>query len=208
MLELVDRSRELGLVMNAENVQKNTGFVCHCCACCCNLIGGITQLGYSRTVVSSSLAAEVDPEHCRGCGQCVDRCPFGAIALDTGPIASDRRHGAARVDAQTCLGCGVCVPKCARHALRLVPRRQRVLHPETTFERVILMALERGSLQALVFDHPDGVTQEFLRGFLGGFLRLSPVKRALVGERLRSLFLGAMRRAARAHASNGPAHEL
>lgn len=32
-----------------------------------------------------------------------------------------------------------------------------------------------------------------MRGFVGGFLRLSPVKRALTGEMLRSRFLGVLK---------------
>ncbi len=59
---------------------------------------------------------------------------------------------------------------------------------------MILGALERNTLQYQIFDDPESVTQKFMRGFLGGFLRLPPVKRALMGERLRSRFLSAMKR--------------
>ena len=69
-----------------------------------------------------------------------------------------------------------------------------MLHPETVFEKVILGCLERGTLQNQIFDNPESAGQEFMRGFIGGFLRLPPVKRALMSDRLRSRFLSAMKK--------------
>ena len=75
-------------------------------------------------------------------------------------------------------------------------RDRRVIHPENTFERVILQCLERGTLQNQLFDNPASLTQAFARACLGGFLRLPPVKRALMSDALRSRFLGALKHAA------------
>lgn len=80
--------------------------------------------------------------------------------------------------------------------MRLHPRPRRVLHPETTFERVILQCLERGTLQNQLFDDPSSKTQSFLRAVVGGFLRVPSVKQALMSDALRSRFLGALRQAA------------
>jgi ferredoxin len=91
-----------------------------------------------------------------------------------------------------CLGCGVCSLSCNNRAVTLVKREKRVLHPETTFERIILQCLERGTLQNQIFDNPQSITQKFMRGFVGGFLRLPPVKAALMSDMLRSSFLNAM----------------
>jgi ferredoxin len=96
------------------------------------------------------------------------------------------------VDTSICLGCGVCSLSCKKGAVSLVKREKRVLHPETTFERVILQCLERGTLQNQIFDNPQSITQKFMRGFVGGFLRLPPVKAALMSDTLRSSFLNAM----------------
>ena len=71
-----------------------------------------------------------------------------------------------------------------------------MLHPETTFERIILQCLERGTLQNQLFDDPTSLTQGFARACLGGFLRLTPVKRGLMSDTLRSRFLGALKNAA------------
>jgi ferredoxin len=97
------------------------------------------------------------------------------------------------VDESICLGCGVCALACTTHAMTLRPRPQRVLYPETTFEKFILQALEVGTLQNLLFAEPERLSHQFLRAFVGGFLRLSPVKKALVSETLRSRFFGALK---------------
>jgi MinD superfamily P-loop ATPase len=50
-------------------------------------------------------SAEILPELCTGCGECVDRCGFGAISGDF------------RVDPIACEGCGVCVHFCPVRAI-------------------------------------------------------------------------------------------
>ena len=42
MLENMARSKEFKLVLSADNVQKNVGFMCQCCGCCCNLMFGVS----------------------------------------------------------------------------------------------------------------------------------------------------------------------
>jgi hypothetical protein len=57
----------------------------------------------------------------------------------------------------------------------------------------MLSSLDRGNLQNQIFDNPQSITQEIMRTFIGGFLRLSPVKRALMSDLLRSSFLNFMK---------------
>ena len=58
MLDNLQRSRETGLVLNADNVRKNIAFICHCCGCCCNVLLGISKFGYTNAVLSSSFIAQ------------------------------------------------------------------------------------------------------------------------------------------------------
>jgi ferredoxin len=192
MLENVARSRELGLMINADNVQRNVSFMCHCCGCCCNVLLGITAHGYPNMVMTSGYVARSDRERCKGCGVCSTRCPIDAIPRVPDADPRFRKHGRPAVDESLCVGCGVCTVKCTSGAMKLHRRPQRVLHPEDTFARVILQCLEKGTLQNQLFDDPSSKTHAFMRGVVGGFLRLPPVKRALMSEALRSRFLSAM----------------
>ncbi|MDH4157728.1 MAG: 4Fe-4S binding protein [candidate division Zixibacteria bacterium] len=184
MLESLARSRELGLVLCADNIKKHVSFICHCCGCCCNILLGISRFGYPNTVVTSTFIASHNDEDCTECGNCVEACPIEAIAMVPG--------GSIHIDTSICMGCGVCALKCATGSVRLVKRKQRVLHPETTFERILLQCLERGTLQNLIFSNPQSITDKFMRGLVGGFLRLPPVKKALMSDALRSSFLETM----------------
>jgi hypothetical protein len=67
-----------------------------------------------------------------------------------------------------------------------------VIPPETTFERIMLQCLEKGTLQNQIFADPQRIDHKFMRAFVGAFLKLSPVKKALLSDRLRSSFLHAM----------------
>jgi ferredoxin len=225
MLDNISRSRELRLVLCADNVRKDISFICHCCSCCCNVLLGVSRFGYPNTVVSSAYIARIDRGACSQCGSCVAICPVSAITMADSEDASPREASSSAgggisrsraampireratttgsamhanpgfpvVNEELCLGCGVCALECATDSLKLVPRTQRVLLPEDTFERVILQALERGTLQNLLFDNPQSNTHGFMRAFVGGFLRLPAVKKAILSETLRSRFLTFMK---------------
>ena len=193
VLDTLARSRDLGLALCGDNVQRNVAFLCHCCACCCNALAGISRFGFSNAVVTSNYIARSPDGDCTGCGCCADACPIDAIHMETKSSSDSIPTLTPMIDESICLGCGVCAVKCPTGAMRLIPRARRVLHPETVFEKVILRNLEQGTLQNQLFDHPGSVTQKFMRGFVGGFLRLPPVKRALLSDRLRSRFLATMK---------------
>jgi DNA-binding transcriptional LysR family regulator len=86
----------------------------------------------------------------------------------------------------------VCGLACRKKAMRLVPRAQRVLLPENTVERVVLQALERGTLQNFLFNNPNLASHRFLRAVVGAFLALPPVQRVMMGNTFRSKFLARM----------------
>jgi Pyruvate/2-oxoacid:ferredoxin oxidoreductase delta subunit len=187
MRDNLARSREQGLVLCADNVRNDVSFICHCCGCCCNVLLGISRFGYPNTVVTSNYRAQIDVATCLQCRTCVETCPVNAIA-------PGGNSGFPSINESVCLGCGVCALRCLSESLKLVRRDKRVYYPEDTFERVILQSLDQGTLQNLLFSNPSKISHAFLRGFVGGFLKLPPVKRALLGDHLRSRFLNALRR--------------
>jgi Pyruvate/2-oxoacid:ferredoxin oxidoreductase delta subunit len=188
MLENLAHSQENGLVLCADNVKKNISFICHCCGCCCNVLLGVSRFGYPNSVVTSSYVASSDYDTCIECGECTEACPVSAIDSES--------NGNPHIDEDVCLGCGVCALKCDSGAMTLVKRKQRVLHPNDTFEKIILQCLERGTLQNQMFGNPNSLNHKFMRGFVGGFLKLPPVKKALMSDTLRSSFLDFIKKGA------------
>ena len=196
MIDNVARSKELGLVLNIDNVQRNPAYLCHCCSDCCHLLVGMKRWGYTNVVITSDFLPETDQERCTGCGLCARACPIDARTMVADDNPGSKRKKKPVTDAIICLGCGVCALQCKSRALALVRKKKRIITPETTFERIILQCLERGTIQNQLFDNPHSTTHKFMRGFVGGFLRLSPVKRALMSDALRSTFLAAMKKGA------------
>jgi Pyruvate/2-oxoacid:ferredoxin oxidoreductase delta subunit len=193
MMVNIARSKELKLVLSADNVQKNVGFICQCCGCCCNLLLGVSRHGYANSIVTSTFIAHFEEEKCIGCEKCTHACPINAIRMKKSLNVQDGEPDSPEVDESICVGCGVCALACPTESARLVKREQRVLHPETIFERLILACLERGTLQNQLFNDPLSISHKFMRGFFGGFLRIPPLKQALMSDMLRSRFLNVMR---------------
>ena len=185
--ELLARAREMRLVLNADNVRQDVQFLCLCCRCCCTVLNGIRKFGYPNTLVTSRFIAACREPLCTGCGKCAAACSIDAIQMHSEQSA----HGAGKpqVDSTFCIGCGVCGLVCGQKAMRLIPRAQRVLLPENTVERVILQALERGTLQNFLFNNPHLASHRFLRAVVGAFLALPPTKRVIMGKTFRSRFL-------------------
>ena len=192
MLEKLAQSKELGLVLNSDNIKNNVTFLCHCCGCCCKLLHAITKYGYPQTLKTSRFIAVVDQDKCIGCGQCLKACHIDQIELHSTKNSASKKKKKAVVNKQMCIGCGVCALKCSQGAMVLQEREQKFILPETSYEKIVLLCLERGNLQNLIFDNPQSKTQAFFRVLVGTFLKLSPVKKTLMSDALRSSFLKTM----------------
>ena len=203
MHDIAQRSKELKLVFSVDNVRNQPSFICHCCGCCCGILDGITKHGYANAIVSSSLVPKVIMADCNGCQKCARACHISAITLIPEPKKTTRKRMFLPViDEDLCIGCGVCSLVCKPDAIDMQKRDQHIIHPETTFERIILQCLERGTLQNQLFDDPASLSHKAMRGIVGGFLRLSPVKKALMTDTLRSRFLATMAGAAKSSGVN------
>jgi ferredoxin len=188
-LDLLQQARGLHLVQFGENVQRGVSFICNCCGCCCEALIAARRFGLMHPVHTTNLIPEPVPGNCNGCGKCVAACPVEALTLVSAhdPRAPARKQ--ARLDAEICLGCGVCADVCARDGVRLVSRPERVITPLNSVHRTVLMAIERGKLQNLIFDHQALRSHRAMAAVLGVILRLPPVKRTLARRQLRSRYL-------------------
>jgi MinD superfamily P-loop ATPase len=71
--------------------------------------------GEPKQLYKADYVAEVNPELCNGCRQCMRLCQFGAI----GSSATQKK---AFVDSRICAGCGICRSVCANEAITLKDR--------------------------------------------------------------------------------------
>jgi ferredoxin len=104
---------EKGLVHVTMNKSHVGHFICNCCSCCCQTLPLIISDRLNLTA-PSRFCAQVDPSACSGCGTCLDRCHFNAIALI---------DDVATVNEELCLGCGLCYGTCPESAITLTEKR-------------------------------------------------------------------------------------
>lgn len=188
-LELLQQAHEGDLVQFGENARTGVSFICNCCGCCCEAMIAARKFGLLNPVHTTNFMPKVAADSCNGCGRCVMACPVEAMSLVSANDPHDPKRTAARVDAETCLGCGVCVRACSRSGLVLESRPQRVITPLNSTHRTIVMAIERGQLQNLVFDKRVLWNHRALAAVLGVVLRLPPVHRAMASEQFKSRYL-------------------
>ncbi|MBU0927507.1 MAG: 4Fe-4S dicluster domain-containing protein [Spirochaetes bacterium] len=186
---LLDTAYERGLVQFGENVQRRVNFICNCCGCCCEALVAQRRFGLLHPVHTTNYMPSIAIERCAGCGMCVDACPVEAVALVSAEDPRRPKRRKAEVREDSCLGCGLCVRACPTGALSLRARAERVFTPVDSTHRAVLMAIERGKLQNLVFDNGALSSHRAMAAILGVILRLPPVKRLMASEQMRSKYL-------------------
>jgi len=98
----------------------------------------------------------------------------------------------AKLDEDLCLGCGVCVRTCSKGGIHLKSRPSRVITPLNGTHKAVLMAIERGKLQNLIFDNQVLWSHLAMAGVLGVILKLPPFKQVLANQQVKSLYLEAL----------------
>jgi ferredoxin len=147
------------------------------------------KFGMLNPVHTSNFLPVVDEGRCNGCGKCANVCPVEAMAIISAHEPHDPKAGKAQVTEDICLGCGVCVRTCPRQSLSLRLRQARVITPLNSTHRVIVMAIERGDLQNLIFDNRVLWNHRALAAVLGVVLRLPPAKQVLASQQMKSRYL-------------------
>jgi ferredoxin len=188
-LDLLEAAYAHDLVQFGENVQDRVSFICNCCGCCCEAMIAQRRFAVFAPIHTTNFIPSIDGGRCTGCGKCTDACPVEAMILVSANDAHKPKKKAARLDDHLCLGCGVCVRACPEGALCLVSREKRVITPVNSVHKAVVMAVERGMLQNLIFDNHVLWSHRALAAVFGVILKLPPVKQALASEQVKSRYL-------------------
>ena len=125
-LRILRQAEETGLVHSTGNYRDGHFYICNCCTCCCGILRGVTEFSIPTAVARSGFRSVVDVELCAGCGDCVERCQFGALAVPED--VADGVHPCV-VDYARCVGCGLCASVCPTGALHLERRPEDEMAP-------------------------------------------------------------------------------
>jgi len=191
-LELLHQAYENNLVQFGENVREKVNFICNCCGCCCEGMIAARRFAIMNPVHTTNFIPEIEGESCNGCGKCVNVCPVEAMSLISANNPHRPKMKLARLDEDLCLGCGLCVRSCPKDSIHLQARPQRVITPLNGTHRAVVMAIERGKLQHLIFDNRVLLSHRALAAVLGVILKLPPLKQALASQQVKSRYLEAL----------------
>jgi ferredoxin len=112
--DILRRANESGLVHLTLYMPNHQIFaLCSCCSCCCHDLQIVRLLNRKDLLVHSQYVAVTDPELCTDCGECIERCMFGARVF---------RDGKMEYQTEACVGCGLCVTKWPVEATSMQPR--------------------------------------------------------------------------------------
>ena len=187
-LDLLQQAYEHNLVQFGENVREEVNFICNCCGCCCEAMIAARRFSILNPVHTTNFIPVVNDLQCNGCGKCVNVCPVEAMVLVSANDPHLPKRKKAVVNEERCLGCGVCVRSCSSNSIVLESRPKRVLTPLNGTHKSVVMAIERGMLQNLIFDNRVLFSHRALAAVLGVLLRLPPIKQIMASEQIKSRY--------------------
>ena len=116
--EIIKKANESGLIHLSFYMPDHEIFaLCSCCPCCCHDLQIVKRYERKDLMVHSEYIAVTNAGDCIDCGECVERCVFGARVF---------RDGKMEYNAAACLGCGLCVTRCPAEIISMELRTESV----------------------------------------------------------------------------------
>ena len=186
-LEILEMSYGYNLVQMGENVRERPAFMCNCCGCCCEALNAVRRFAPMQPIATTNYLPKINPDECVSCGKCEKVCPVLAISMQEREASVDKKKPV--IDESICLGCGVCARNCPKKAITLQRRPVEVITPVNSTHRFVLQAIEKGTLQNLVFDNQAFANHRAMAAVFGTILRLPPLKQAMASRQFKSVYL-------------------
>ena len=188
-MELLHKAYDYNLVQCGENVKNNVSFICNCCSCCCEFLLAAKKFGMLHPVQTTSFIPKIDEDKCIGCGKCIKTCPIEAIEWVSNDDETNNKPKKVKINEEICLGCGICVKACSNKSITLERRKEQVITPVNSVHRIVLMAIEKGKLQELIFDNQAFGSHRAMAAVLGAILKLPPIKQMMASKQMKSIYL-------------------
>jgi len=188
-MDILQTACDSNLVQFGENVREEVNFICNCCGCCCEAMLAAKRFALLAPVHTTNFIPAIDAGLCNGCGKCIDVCAVEALGLVKASDPHKKRKRRAQINEDLCLGCGVCSRNCPEDAITLRARPERVITPLNSAHRAVVMAIERGKLQNLIFDNHALWNHRAMAAVLGVILKLPPLKQAMASRQMKSRYL-------------------
>jgi Pyruvate/2-oxoacid:ferredoxin oxidoreductase delta subunit len=188
-MELLHKAYEYNLVQCGENVKNKVSFICNCCGCCCEFLVAAKKFGLLHPVQTTSFIPKIEEDNCSGCGQCVKACPISAIEWVLNDDETNSKPKKVKINEEICLGCAVCVRACSNKSITLERRKEQVITPVNSVHRIVLMAIEKGKLQELIFDNQAFGSHRAMAAVLAVILKLPPIKQMMASKQMKSIYL-------------------
>ena len=206
-MDALERSYAHNLVQIGENVRENPAFICNCCGCCCEALQAARKFSPMQPVATTNYIPTVKEDTCVGCGKCEKACPIFAMSVKEtesenvpetsgGDLKPEKAGKEAKkgkrkavVDTEICLGCGVCARNCPTKAIEMQRRPVQVITPVNSTHRFVLQAIEKGTLQNLIFDNQAFANHRAMAAVFSVILDLPPLKQALASKQFKSIYL-------------------
>lgn len=114
-VSVLEKANESGLIHMSLHMPDHEVFaLCNCCSCCCHDLQIIKQTGRNDIMLRSDYVAFTEFDNCIHCGDCRERCFFGARIII--------QESGLQFDSEKCVGCGLCVTTCPADAISMKVR--------------------------------------------------------------------------------------
>ncbi len=194
--EILEMCYGYNLVQMGENVREQPAFMCNCCGCCCEALETVRRFSPMQPIATTNYIPKINYSDCVSCGKCEKVCPILAISMQENnlPVSDSKEEKPIKkrrpvIDESICLGCGVCARNCPKKAITLQRRPIEVITPVNSTHRFVLQAIEKGTLQNLIFDNQAFANHRAMAAVFGTILKLPPLKQALASKQFKSVYL-------------------